>query len=583
YLVAEVNVTVSTSGVFEIEGDLYDSTGDFFITDTANQTYLEKGNRTVQLHFPGFQIWKDKKNGPYFVDLDLFWDGSHKIGEDNHTTQAYNYTDFEGSPFYFKEPSTEEGLDLDGDSLYDYLRVSVAVAVNISGVYHIEGDLWDDKVIPNYIASAKNTSYFSQGNGSVDIYFLGYDIYKAGLDGKYEAELIAFDNDTNVVDRWLHVTDSYDHDEFEHEPPMVLDPPHDDYGLDTDADTFFNYLVVNLSVDASVAGQYRFNASLHDSDHAIYITGTENVTVLATGSSVVPLYFSGWEIYNSSVDGSYNVTIRTYDVHENFLERGFYDTNEYNYTEFQHPDTTLPIISNVSASPDPQEVHGSVNVSATLEDDRGVAQCWINITDPQGMLVGNFTLNYDEDSDKWFYKDNYSKLGSYSFVIWAGDSSDNWNYSSGSFVIHDTTLPEIPDIDASPDPQEVHGDVNITAEVSDNFNISIVKVVVTDPGGFLVGNFTMEYDSDSGKYYCEQSYSVVGTYSYTIWANDTSDNWNYSSGTFVMHDTTLPTISGIDASPNPQEVHHDVNITANVDDNYLVSVVKVVVTDPDGV
>ncbi|MCK4445430.1 MAG: hypothetical protein KAW09_12860, partial [Thermoplasmata archaeon] len=259
-------------------------------------------------------------------------------------------------------------------------------------------------------------------------------------------------------------------------------------------------------------------------------------------------------------------------------------SDNWNYSSgtFVMEDTTPPEISDVDASPDPQEVHGDVNITATVSDNFNLTTVKVVITDPDGALVGNFTMEYDEDSGKFYYEQSYSKLGTYSFTIWAKDSSDNWNYSSGTFVMEDTTPPEISDVDASPDPQEVHGDVNITATVTDNFNLTTVKVVITDPDGTLVGNFTMEYDSDSGKYYYEQSYSKLGTYSFTIWAKDSSDNWNYSSGTFVIHDTTPPEISDVDASPDPQEVHGDVNITATVTDNFNLTTVKVVITDPDG-
>ncbi|MCK4443864.1 MAG: hypothetical protein KAW09_04935, partial [Thermoplasmata archaeon] len=271
--------------------------------------------------------------------------------------------------------------------------------------------------------------------------------------------------------------------------------------------------------------------------------------------------------------GTYSFTIWAKDSSDNW---------NYSSGTFVIHDTTPPEISDVDASPDPQEVHGDVNITATVTDNFNLTTVKVVITDPDGTLVGNFTMEYDSDNGKFYYEQSYSKLGTYSFTIWAKDSSDNWNYSSGTFVIHDTTPPEISDVDASPDPQEVHGDVNITATVTDNFNLTVVKVVITDPDGTLVGNFTMEYDSDSGKFYYEQSYSKLGTYSFTIWAKDSSDNWNYSSGSFVVHDTTPPEISDVDASPDPQEVHGDVNITATVTDNFNLTVVKVVITDPDG-
>jgi preprotein translocase subunit SecG len=45
----------------------------------------------------------------------------------------------------------------------------------------------------------------------------------------------------------------------------------------------------------------------------------------------------------------------------------------------------------------------------------------------------------------------------------------------------------------------------------------------------------MTYDSSTGKFHYETAYGLLGIYSFTIWANDASGNWNTSSGTFEMH------------------------------------------------
>lgn len=583
FLVVKVNITANANGTYEIEGDLYDSDGKW-IWDTANESYFEKGNHTVELRLLGCKIRNKEKDGPYKLELQLKKDGSQILDEDIYTTGSYAYTDFDGFAAYFKGPSTDEGVDLNGNSLFEYLRVSVLVVVNESGYYEIIGDLSDDSPIPAYITSTTNLTDLNQGNITVDLYFPGFKIYEAGINSKYVAELEIRDEDNVLLSRWMHTTPRYDYDEFEPYPPANIDPPHSDYGLDTDSDTLYNYLVVNTSVDVDAALGYRFNASLYDSSHAVFITGTENTTNLSTGAQTVPLYFNGWDIYNSTINGSYNVTIRLYDEYDHFLGRGYYNTTNYTYDQFEHAvfDATPPEITNVLASPNPQEVNENVNITATITDNQGVVGGWVNVTDPDGQTVGNYSLSYDSGSGKYYYEDSYSKLGDYTFTIWAKDIASNWNSSSSSFTIHDTTPPSISNVNASPDPQEVFGNVNITANVTDNHNLTLVKVRITDPDGLLVGNFTMSYDTGSGKFYHEDPYSKLGDYSFTIWTNDSSDNWNSSSGSFTIQDTTPPSISNVNASPNPQEVFGSVNITVEVDDNVNVSEVSMMITDPDG-
>jgi len=95
----------------------------------------------------------------------------------------------------------------------------------------------------------------------------------------------------------------------------------------------------------------------------------------------------------------------------------------------------------------------------------------------------------------------------------------------------DTTVPEISNVDANPDPQYVGGWVNITCNVTDNIGVDTVKVDITGPTGFTPVNATMS----EGSYYYNATYDIVGTYHYFIWANDTSGNTNVSDeGTFEI-------------------------------------------------
>lgn len=584
FLVAKVNITVSGPGTYRIDGDLYDGSGVTWIADDSHQSFYTVGDHTVELRFDGFKIRKKGINGPYKLELDLKKDGTQLIDEDTHTTDSYLYTEFEGSAAYFSGPSSDSGIDLNGNMLYEYLRVTVGVTVNVSGDYDIEADLWDDaNPFPNYITSTSNSTYLNLGTGTIDVYFLGSAIYKAGINSKYVAELDIIDSESTIQDRWMHITPgSYNYDQFEPNPPATLSPPHSDYGLDTEPDGLYNYLVVDLSVDADAPGWYRFNTSLFDSTHSTFITGGEESANLASGVHTIPLYYNGWEIYNSSIDGSYNVTVRIYDIFGNFLLRGYYDTSSYLHTDFQHvaDDTTPPTITLTQALPDPQEVHGNVNITARIEDSQGVIQAAkVEVTDPAMAIVGNFTMNYHVGTNKYFFLTSYNMLGTYTFIISASDPDGNWAADSGSFTMQDTTQPSISGITAT-SPQEVYGPVNITATITDNYQLSEVRVEVIDPGLVLVGNYSMLLDGGSGKHFFLSTYSQLGDYTFTIWARDSSANWNSAPGMFTIEDTTPPTIQGVIADPDPQLLHGFVNISALVTDNFSLQTVTIQVTDP---
>jgi len=207
--------------------------------------------------------------------------------------------------------------------------------------------------------------------------------------------------------------------------------------LDTNANILYNYLVANISIDASASGDYKIEGRLYDSTHTVFITTTENTTYLSVGLNVVPLWLNGREIYNSSEHGPYNLTLYSYNMDDDLLEKSYYDTDVYTYDQFEHeaPDSEPPTISSVQAQPDPQEVYGSVNVSAVVTDNDEVWQVHIELTDPDGLDVGNFSMSYHGGTGRYYHARTYSKIGTYSFVISAKDPSNNWNSAMG-FVRH---------------------------------------------------------------------------------------------------------------------------------------------------
>jgi hypothetical protein len=91
-----------------------------------------------------------------------------------------------------------------------------------------------------------------------------------------------------------------------------------------------------------------------------------------------------------------------------------------------------------------------------------------------------------------------------------------------------------------PDPQEVSDAVNISVNVTDNYQLFGAWIEIYDPGENPIGNFSMMYDPINNGYHFNDSHSVPGIYAFTIWTNDTANNWNNSIGSFIIQDTIPP-------------------------------------------
>jgi hypothetical protein len=92
-------------------------------------------------------------------------------------------------------------------------------------------------------------------------------------------------------------------------------------------------------------------------------------------------------------------------------------------------------------------------------------------------------------------------------------------------TFRDAIPPQISNVQATPTATAQGGHVNITCTVTDNIMVDTVKVDITGPAGFTPVNVTM----NTGSYHYNTTYSIVGTYHYFIWANDTDGNSNTSA------------------------------------------------------
>jgi hypothetical protein len=264
--------------------------------------------------------------------------------------------------------------------------------------------------------------------------------------------------------------------------------------------------------------------------------------------------------YTFSNASCYDITLNVTDT------AGNYDTDDVQVCTVER---NPPLIENVTATPNPQEMFRFVNVTANIWDDYGIVSVRINVIDPN-LNPTNTTMQKGPGT-LYFYDRLYFELGTYTFTIWVQDVYGNWNSSTGSFLIQDSTPPKLNGVSANPSPQEIHGDVEVLVFVTDNHLVDQVVINITYPDSSYV-NTSMVFTGIEHSY--ETSYSLLGDYTFIIWANDASGNWNSSGGMFTIQDTTRPSLT-VSASPDPQEVFYDVNISVNATDNHMIAEVWV--------
>ena len=167
-----------------------------------------------------------------------------------------------------------------------------------------------------------------------------------------------------------------------------------DYGLDTDADGFFNELIVEVDLDVTDTADYRVFGIFED---AAGNTQQSNVlTSLDPGIQTVMLSFDGETIFQNGVDGPYSLTeLRLAE------EAGLgllpldeltdaYDTAAYGYLEFQH--APIFLTGNGSSAGRDTNANGKfdfLDVSVeTFVDDAGFYQWSARLVDGDGTELG---------------------------------------------------------------------------------------------------------------------------------------------------------------------------------------------------
>ncbi len=131
-----------------------------------------------------------------------------------------------------------------------------------------------------------------------------------------------------------------------------------------------------------------------------------------------------------------------------------------------------------------------------------------------------------------------------------------------------TAQPVINSVSDSPDPVEVPGYNNITADIT---NATSAYVEISYPNATLMGNFSMTQVGATTTWYYNQTYAYpdpLGTYSYIVKAHNAT-GWSTSATyNFVIQDTTAPT-----SSVDSMSYWHNLpeTITSTASDNYAVS------------
>jgi hypothetical protein len=404
YLTLDVDISSqSRSGSFSLDAYLCDADGNLVSFAPTGVGVDAVPNRAV-LDFSGLQMWRAKiLDGIYDLRLKIYDSEDVLVAEwmNIYSTSAYSYTQFEAPVAAFDDMYADQGVDINGDGLYEDLAIAVGVEAEIEGDYMLSGILAGSE-----IDRAVSLIHLDMGGNLVILTFEGDAIYEHHQDGPYAlAELALYDSNGMLEDSRdvAYTTFPYSYTQFR--DPVVLTGSYSDYGLDTDSDGLYDYLTVEVEVIVANAGNYALNARLMDKNGKEIVWAAASSSLPADVPQLIQLDFDGLSINKHGADGPYYLRdVYVYniaDVGQSDYVYDAYTTSYYDYTDFETIlNTDLPNVKLIHADPTVNEINVSGLDLSEIDETykpEGVSSRSAYMVDAAGS--GSFTLEFTDIVD----------------------------------------------------------------------------------------------------------------------------------------------------------------------------------------
>ena len=313
-----VEVTASQAGKYQLGGLLL--AGENVIRTSTGQISLKKGLQTVQLSFDGQQIGDFGVDGPYQVQA--LWvalpdqpiltiiepEKMLDYQEYTYSTKAYSASQFKVWAATIVDEYTYQGVNSNGNGLYEAILVNIPLKINLPGIFTVEGDLYDGQ--GNFVEHATWT-------GSEPTAVLQFDVALTQPPYSLEHLNLIQANGPIVDNRFssaYQITDLAGRIEMgeivigalpsqAHNLLVVTPSAYTFSPVDTNGNNRYDKLVANVTVNVTDsgtfrAGNYRIEGLLMDDYGTEVAWAVSNPQAMALGTNTMTLEFDGEMLYD---------------------------------------------------------------------------------------------------------------------------------------------------------------------------------------------------------------------------------------------------------------------------------------------
>ncbi len=222
-----VGVTVTQAGRYSLSAGLHDAQGNFIAVAQTEEIFLETGAHTVDLDFSGATLRDRKTDGPYqLAALEVDQEGGemldYRLGD--YLTAAYPYTAFRPAGPMLSDTFSDQGVDTNGNGLYENLTIRVKVSIVKAGQYDFNAGLYEINTRQGYsigkeIVRTVGRKYLEVGDQWIALEFDGRYIYGQQANGPYKmgSFMLYFNYPEQVLGEGMpiYTTGAYDWHDFE--------------------------------------------------------------------------------------------------------------------------------------------------------------------------------------------------------------------------------------------------------------------------------------------------------------------------------------------------------------------------------
>ena len=351
---ATLSLDVRQTSELRLQGALGKG-GQTFVEAAAAQTF-GAGSVQVPLRFDGAALRRAGVDGPYEGTVNLIDASGATIDGVQFTTGPYSSGSF-SAILIPQGPSSDQGVDTNGNGLYDLLRVDFGAEIVKAGSYLLTGAL--HAAGSSSVVYADSQLNAAAGTTTVRLELPGPVIHALDLDGPYTVSVLVRDPaslETLDAVELAQATSAYQASDFD--PfgtsglPIVLTGVSNDYGIDTDGNGKFDLLRVDVEVALASSDVYTWSARLVDGNGTELGFSTTQASLTA-GLRNLQFVFDGEAIGENGVDGPYFVKgLLIYGRGgANLVSVDVAETAAYPVTAFEGAADVVPPQIEVSAEP----------------------------------------------------------------------------------------------------------------------------------------------------------------------------------------------------------------------------------------